>query len=223
MVAVSTTSTATGTTNTTANSGAKSVTDTYQTFLSLLTANIRNQDPLSPMDTTQWTSQLVQYNSVEQQLKTNSLLESLVNQSTLSSMGQGVMYLGSTVTANTDTTALNDGSANWNYNLGADAGKVTINVKDSTGKIVYTTSGSELGAGDHTFSWDGTQTSGVKATSGNYTLSVAAQSAAGSDLTSTISVSGKVTGVVDEDGATILKLGKTSVKLTDVKEVAAAS
>lgn len=205
------------TSSTSSKSGAKALSDTYQTFLSLLTSQIRNQDPLSPMDTTQWTNQLVQYNGVEQQLKTNSLLESLVSQSK-GDVSSGVNYIGKTVTANTDSASLSGGKASWNYDLGANAASVTLSIKDSKGNIVYTKAG-ETGAGAHSFTWDGTQASGPKLTSGDYSLSIQAKDANNAAIATSTYQSGKVTAVLNNNGDISLKVGQNSIPINKIISV----
>src|ERR1700760_2958066 len=117
VTAVTNTPTTTSQSQTAADSAA--LTGNYQTFLSLLTAQIKNQDPLSPMDTTQWTNQLVQYSSVEQQLKGNQYLEQIAANNKAGSMDSAVSYIGKTVSADSSTATLKDGQASWDYTLGA--------------------------------------------------------------------------------------------------------
>ena len=200
-------------------SGSASVSDTYQTFLKLLTSQIQNQDPLSPMDTTQWTNQLVQYNSVEQQLKTNSLLSSLLTQGQSGGLGTGVAFIGKTVSANTDTVTLSQGQANWNFNLGKDANTAAVNVFDSKGNLVFTKSLGPTASGDHSFSWDGSQTSGGKLTSGDYTLKVVAQDTQSNTIATNISMSGIVKSVFENNGIAYLRVGGTAVPLSGVTSV----
>lgn len=201
---------------------AKSLNETYTTFLNLLTSQIKNQDPLSPMDTTQWTNQLVQYNSVEQQLKSNTLLQSLLDRSNASNLSSGVGYIGKTITANSNTSALTNGTAAWNYDLNAKASTVALTLKDSNGRVVYSQAG-ETGQGSHRFNWDGSQISGAKLTSGEYSLSVQALDAKGVAIGSNVSITGKVTAIVNEAGSVELKIGNTRVPLDKVSSVEAST
>lgn len=217
MVTAVTNNTPTATSSGSAND-ASSLTGNYTTFLNLLTAQIKNQDPLSPMDTTQWTNQLVQYSSVEQQLKANQYLESLVNAGSQSSMNQAVGYIGKTVSADIDTAALSGGQAQWQYALGGDATSATMTVTDSNGNVVWSGDAPDKSAGLHDFTWDGTTASGGKAPDGNYTLSVAAKNIAG-DVTSAVGIAGVVTSVQNNSGTVELKVGNTSVQLGDISSV----
>src|ERR1700743_695307 len=105
----------TNTSNHTANNGQIQLNSDYNTFLQLLTTQLKNQDPLSPMDTNTFTQQLVEMNGVQQQLQTNSLLQQLVNQS--SGAGPAVDLIGKQVQPASPTVTMTNGSANWTYQL----------------------------------------------------------------------------------------------------------
>lgn len=196
---------------------AATLTSNYSTFLNLLTAQIKNQDPLSPMDTTQWTNQLVQYSSVEQQLKANQYLSQIAAGSG-ANMSSAVAYIGKTVSASTDTATLAKGAANWDYNLAGAASKVTLTVKDSNGNTVYQTAG-DTAAGDHSFTWDGATATGSKLTSGNYTLSISSSDAAGNGISNTVGISGVVNAAQESNGTVTLTVGNTEVPLSSITGV----
>ena len=109
----------------------------FDTFLSLLTTQLQNQDPLDPLDTNEFTSQLVQFSSVEQQLKTNSYLQNLVQSTQNSQNNAAVSYIGKQVTSSGVDADLKNGAATWNFNL-PQAANVTVTIKDSSGNQVYT-------------------------------------------------------------------------------------
>ena len=190
----------------------------YSTFLNLLTAQIKNQDPLSPMDTTAWTAQLVQYSSVEQQLKANGYLETIASNNTQNSMNAAVGYIGKTVTADQSIASLKDGKTDWQYALSGEASKATLSVTDSSGKVVWSGTAPDLTAGIHDFSWDGKDSSGKALPEGQYQLSIKASNAAG-DVSAAIGVTGVVSSAADVDGTVVLKVGNTSVPLSDVTSV----
>ncbi|MGZ3298287.1 MAG: flagellar hook assembly protein FlgD [Asticcacaulis sp.] len=200
---------------------AASITGNYSTFLNLLTAQIKNQDPLSPMDTTQWTNQLVQYSSVEQQLKSNQYL-SQIAAGAGADMSSAVNFIGKTVSADTKTATLNNGAATWDYNLGGTASKLTLTVKDKNGDVVWSGAG-DTAKGTHSFKWDGKTASGTQLNSGDYTLSLNATDASGNAIDSTIGVSGVVTSAETSNGAVMLTVGGTQVALSDITGVAATA
>jgi len=208
----------TPTVQTTAQKDTKTLAANYETFLSLLTAQIKNQDPLSPMDTTQWTNQLVQYSSVEQQLKANGFLEKIANAAGGGSMDTAVNYIGKTVSAATTTATFANGEAAWDYTLGGDASAVTVSILDSNGKTVWSGPGPDKTKGTHTILWDGETSSGTKVTSGEYTLKVTATNAAG-DVATGVNLTGIANAVEMRDGSVVLKIGGTYVPLNLVTKV----
>lgn len=171
-----------------------SLTANYETFLVLLTAQLQNQDPLSPMDSNQFTQQLVQYSQVEQQIRTNDQLESLISQSRAAAAGSALGYLGRTAIIDSDTAALVDGSASWSYNIADYAQKVRLEVRDSAGRTVYATDAA-AGEGERTFTWDGKNASGVAQAAGAYQLVVTATDAEEAKVDVAITVRETIQGV----------------------------
>jgi flagellar basal-body rod modification protein FlgD len=169
--------------------------DNYDTFLVLLTAQLQNQDPLAPMDSTQFTQQLVQFSQVEQQIRTNEQLEGLVGQYQAASAGAALSYLGKDAIIEADETYLAGGEANWAYRLPETATDLTITVRDASGRKVYETTTAERGAGEHLFTWDGTKTNGETAADGVYTIAIEAENAAGTAITPSVSVRETIMGV----------------------------
>lgn len=177
--------------------------DNYDTFLVLLTAQLQNQDPLSPMDSTQFTQQLVQFSQVEQQIRTNEQLQGLVGQYQAATAGAALSYLGkdAIIEANETYLAGDPPTANWAYRMPEAATSMTVQVKDMQGRVVYETNTAARGAGEHLFTWDGKKTNGETAEDGVYQISIKAENAAGASLTPTISVRETIMGV-DFSGST---------------------
>jgi len=214
---------------TTAASGANSVidritssrarlADSTETFLSLLTTQLKNQDPLSPMDSTQFTQQIVQMTGVEQQLLTNDLLATLVGMSD-GGLAESVNLIGKTVTASTAASALTDGEASWAYNLPRGAANMTLEVLDSSGKTVATKTLTNVAAGDQVFEWDGKSDLGNQLADGDYGLRITATDAAGSKITPTQTLTGVATAVQSIDGTTIVTVGKIKVPISAITSV----
>lgn len=205
------------------DSARTSLATNFQTFLALLTAQLKNQDPLSPLDSNAFTQQLTQMSGVEQQLLTNDLLKSLVSQSK-SGLSGAVEYIGKTVTAAVSTTKLQGGSATWSYELAADAATATIEIKDSSGAVVWKGPAPSTGAGVHDFSWDGKTLTGVKKPDGGaYTMTVTATTAAGRSVDAQTLIRGKATGVEVYDGSPYLTIGGAYASLDSVISVQSAS
>src|SRR5579872_713333 len=110
----------------------------FQTFLTLLTTQLKNQDPTSPMDSNQFTQQLVEYSQVEQQINTNTNLQTLISQGTSNASAMTVGYLGKNVSITNGNASLSNGTANWTYNLGTASASTTLSVTNSAGMVVYT-------------------------------------------------------------------------------------
>jgi flagellar basal-body rod modification protein FlgD len=211
------------TTDTTALGRAR-LADNFSTFLSLLTTQLKNQDPLSPLDSNQFTQQLVQMTGVEQQIASNDLLKKLVS-NTGSGIQTAVSLIGKDVSAVSDDAQLSNGKADWVYKLKLDAADTKIEVLNAKGAVVHAEAATDNKAGDHAFTWNGKDMSGNKLPDGPYTLRVTAKDSTGAAVTSTTYVQGRVTGVEQQDGATYITVngGKISWDtVTSVKEPAAA-
>jgi flagellar basal-body rod modification protein FlgD len=214
------TSTATTTASTTSSSSMASLAEDFDGFLELLTIQLQNQSPLDPMDATEFTNQLVQFASVEQEIETNDNLELLNTNITAFGTSAALGFIGQTVTVAGDTAPLTDDGATWTYDLDSEAAAVTLTLSDEDGTVVATYEGSGA-AGSNSFTWDGTTATGDQAPAGNYTLTVAAIDSTGAAIASDTFVSSKVTGVETSDGDVLLDLSTLQVSMTDVQKVAA--
>ena len=206
-------------------SGAARLAENFETFLTLLTAQLKNQDPLSPLDGNQFTQQLVQMSSVEQQLLSNDLLKTLVANTSgrTGGFGDPVDMIGKVVTAESAEAGLTADGAAWGYELPKGASKATLEIKNAVGQVVWSGPAPELATGvRHDFSWDGMKTEGVRASDGTYTLSVKAEDGEGRAMIGKSFVEGLVTGVELFDGAALLSLGKSQVWLDKVSAVRSA-
>ncbi len=187
----------------------------YDTFLKLLTSQLKNQDPLSPMDSNQFTQQLVMYSQVEQQISTNDNLSSLIALTKSAAGSNAVNYLGRTALTQGGDTSLSDGAADWRYTMPGDAASVTLNIADASGRTVFSTSGpTNLGA--HDFAWDGKNAQGTLQAPGTYTLSIVAKAADGTTLTPTINGSGVVKEVDMSGAIPAVTVGARKVTLSEI-------
>jgi flagellar basal-body rod modification protein FlgD len=211
----------TNTTNTTTSSSSTSssratLASNFQTFLTLLTTQLQNQDPTSPMDSNEFTQQLVMYSQVEQQIGTNEKLDSLISLSSSQSTNLAMSYLGKNVVLSDGTGELTDGSASWTYGLANAASTTTLTVKDSNGNVVYSKTADASGntAGTHTFDWDGTNTNGDAQADGLYTLVVSSTASDGTAITTSIASKAAVSGVDLSGSSPQLVIGNSEVPLT---------
>lgn len=197
---------------------ASSLAQNFENFLTLLTTQLQNQDPLSPLDSTQFTTQLVQFASVEQQIGQNARLDEILKIQGGSQAVSAVNFLDNIVEAFGATAALKDGAATYTYTLPADAKAATITIENEAGETVRTIEG-ETAKGKHTLVWDGKNNQGVAQPEGKYSIKIAANDANGEPLQALTGVIGKVTGVTVEDGQLVLDLGGVNVKVTDILSV----
>ena len=191
----------------------------FDTFLQLLTTQLQNQDPTSPMDTNQFTQQLVEFSQVEQQIGTNDNLKTLISLGQSRSASDAVGYLGKTVTLTNGTAALTNGAAAWTYSLDAAAASNTLTVSDANGKVVYVGAGNTA-SGAHQFAWNGKDNNGTQLPDGSYKLTVTPLAGDGSAVQSAVASSGKVTQVDLTGSNPQLMIGTTEFPMSDVSAVA---
>jgi flagellar basal-body rod modification protein FlgD len=199
------------------SSDANTIAGNFDTFLNLLTTQLQNQDPLDPLDTNEFTSQLVQFSSVEQELKSNDYLQTLVQSTQNSSANAAVSYIGKTVTSTGVNSDLTNGQAAWTFSL-PQASDVTVTIKDANGNQVFTENGS-LAAGTEKFNWDGTGTDGSQEPDGTYSISITAKTSDGTFVDASTETTGVVTGVDLTGSEPSLIVGSANVKLSDVTSV----
>jgi flagellar basal-body rod modification protein FlgD len=207
-MSVSTISTAAGYTGT-STTGSRSNVDTNQ-FLGMLVAQMQNQNPLDPTDSSTFMSQMMSYANYSELATMNSSLDGVLTSMSSLLATSALGFIGRTVEAKGDTAMLENGSAKWGYALDGEAKSVTLTVKDADGNVVWQGSG-ETSSGSHTFSWDGKGTDGKELPEGAYTLEVEAKDANGKAVDVSTTVFGKVTGIDSSDGSMVLKIGEVSV------------
>lgn len=204
----------------------KSLAGDLDSFLTLLTSQLKNQDPLSPMDSTQFTNQLVQFANVEQQINANTNLETLIGLSQASIGATAVGYLGKEVQAESSTMPLQDGSAKFTYTLPKDASQCLVVIKDSSGKVVHTENG-ENTAGTYHVTWDGKDAYGNQLDDGAYSLEIQATDTDGQTMDSIYtSVFGKATAVANDGDTIMVAAGPVLFdmnKIISVREIQTAS
>lgn len=192
--------------------------ETFDQFLTLLTAQLRYQDPLSPMESTEFTSQLVQFASVEQSIRINDQLETLIEMQRNDDSATALGYIGRTVEVPGNVVTLEGGHAEIAYVLDENAGTTAISILDSAGQLVLAANG-ETVAGKHHFVWNGTSNTGVQLPDGEYRISVGAVDLTGVPMSPATFVLGRVTSVeIDESGATLM-LGALKVPLDKVTAI----
>jgi flagellar basal-body rod modification protein FlgD len=213
-----TTPTASTTSSTDNTNALAQLSGNFQTFLSLLTTQLKNQDPLSPLDSNQFTQQLTQMSGVEAQLQANALLQTVAN-NTGTGISTAVSMIGKNVKATSATANLTGGQAQWSYNLPSAASDLKLTITNAAGLVVHAEAPSNLSAGDHTLAWNGKDQAGNQLPDGVYTLQVNAVDGTGTALATTTYVAGKVTAVQQSNGQTMITVGGTQVPWNQVTSI----
>jgi flagellar basal-body rod modification protein FlgD len=200
------------------SSGAR-LADNFDTFLQILTTQLRNQNPLDPLDTNQFTQQLVQFSGVEQQLKTNEFLEAMMTSTQNANNSQAVSYIGKIVTASGAKTELVDGAAAWHFATDK-AADITATVRDADGNVVYVKEG-KVNQGESVFTWDGIGSDGRARPDGSYSVTIEARDSDGKLVNVATEMTGEVTGVDFSGSEPVLIVGGARVNLSSVLSVRA--
>ncbi len=193
-------------------------------FLKLLVTQLRNQDPMNPMQSQEFAAQLAQFSSVEQLNNiSNSLansveLDLLLNQVITNTMA--TTLIGRHVKAVGNTVSLVEGDpVNLHYNLSSSAKKVTIQIKDSNGTVVQTIELDGQSEGDHIYEWDGKDSAGNSLPEGKYSFSVSAEDTDGNSITAETYMVGVISSIRYENGDAFLRLGDLEINISDVLEI----
>jgi flagellar basal-body rod modification protein FlgD len=198
-------------------SGNQTLASNFQTFLQLLTTQLKNQNPLDPLDTNQFTQQLVQFSQVEQQLKANDQLATLVSLQRTAQSTAALGFVGATVVTDGTTARLANNQATWSFSVDKPAA-ATINVKSATGQVAY--SGTfTINPGTQQFVWDGRGNDGTLWPAGDYTISVTAKDANGQSVAVSTEVQGTVDSVDLSQNPPVLSIGGQNFTLDKIKRV----
>ena len=193
--------------------------DSQDRFLKLLTTQLKNQDPLNPLDNAQMTSQLAQISTVDGITKLNATLQTLVNSSSQSQTLQAASLVGHGVLVSGSGMVMSQGQGLGGFDLAGPADKVVASIKDANGLVVRTLDLGAMSAGTHTFAWDGKSDSGAAAADGSYSVSLAAKQAGKAVEAKGLELA--VVASVAQTGTSVsLNLGsKGMVSLADVKQI----
>jgi flagellar basal-body rod modification protein FlgD len=201
----------------TGNNALNSLSANFGDFLKLLMTQLQNQDPSSPLDTNQFTSELVQFSSVEQQINTNTSLTKLIQLTQAGEIMQGSSMTGKRVTVDSDYLPLQNGKGTIQF---------TAPAAEAVDIAIYSDSGVKLSEsmlmatkGSNTWTWDGKTTSGTTLPDGSYKVAVTGANADGTTSALTFSVIGTATGVQSQSNGMQLQLGALSVDFSKVQAV----
>ena len=197
----------------------QTIAQNFDTFLQLLTTQLKNQNPLDPLDTNQFTQQLVQFTGVEQQLKTNEFLEAMMTSTQTANNSQAVSYVGKIVTAAGTKAEMVDSAVSWHFAVKSKA-DIIATVRDAKGNVVYTKAGT-VNQGESVFSWDGIGNDGKQREDGSYTVTIEARDSNGKLVDVATDMTGEVTGIDFSGSEPVLIVGGARVNLSAVLSVRA--
>ncbi len=197
---------------------AKKLADDFDDFLVLLTTQLQNQDPLDPMDSGEFTQQLVAFTGVEQQIQVNQNLELLANLSRLQNLASSASYLGTDAVTVRDLGDHNGTGIKWQYQNADVTDVLTLEVRDSEGDLVYSEVG-ETDLGFHEFNWDGRDADGNLVEDGNYKLEIVAKDTDDKELNPVILVQETITAVDTSGFEPLFTIGPNAVGQTEILEL----
>ena len=189
----------------------------FTEFLQLLTTQLQNQNPLDPLDTNQFTQQLVQFAQVEQQMNTNTQLQTLVSLQQTSQATAALSYVGSTVVVDGSTSSLANSHAAWNLNVTKPA-TATVTIRSASGQTAFTGTVS-VNPGNQAFNWNGKAIDGTQWPDGNYTLTATAVDASGQSTPVSTEIQAQVDSVDMTQNPPVLSIGGQNYALTSVKRI----
>src|SRR4029450_2100636 len=213
---VSAPGTGTATSHKTASDKTTGIADNFQTFLTLLTTQLQHQNPMDPLDTNQFTQQLVQFAGIGERLKSNEQLESLVEIEKSAQATQALVYVGSNVAVD-GSKAQFDKSATWNFHSDKNT-SATITITNSAGQTAYTGNFS-LKEGNSSFVWDGKGNDGVQWPGGTYTFTAPGKDSSGNNGAIPPEVEGIVDSVDPPAPPPLLSIGGQNYTTDKIKRV----
>lgn len=191
----------------------------FDDFLTLLTAQLQAQDPLDPMSSSEFTSQLVQFTAVEQQIQSNKNLENIAALIAFNGLTSAVAFLGKDVTVNQDVANLEDGGkAVWVYEMLANSQQTTLEIVNAGGTVVRSLDG-PVKAGLHGFVWDGLDDLGQLEPPGPYKLRVKATNSLDEAVPTNVFLRNRVENIEMVAGEALLSVNGFRIPITSVLSV----
>ena len=190
-------------------------------FLKMLVAQLTNQDPLSPMDGTDFSSQLAELSSLEELQKMSGFLDSSLEANLLLATSinnsMATTLIGKTVRAEADIATIGEtGEATLNFQLESSATDVTIEIVDESGHTVRTLTEKSFSEGQNSIEWDGYDDSGNRVPAGDYRIQITAKDSEGLSVKAEAILEGRVTGITYRDGIAIIMVGSQEVSLGNI-------
>lgn len=205
-----------------ADKSKKSLAQDFDNFLVLLTAQLRNQDPTTPLDTNQFTQQLVSFAGVEQSVNANKNLEKIIQMSEESQINSAVAYLGNVVEVDGNVAELKNGQTMFGYELPQTAKNVFVSITDKNGQTVFSGQGATT-PGKHNIVWNGLDRNQRQLPDGTYNISVTALDEKDNTINTQTTITGQVDGVSMKDGQAVLSIGELEFTTDRIRTIKAPS
>lgn len=209
------------TSTTTSSSKAPSGTLDKNAFLSLLVAQLKNQDPTASQDPNAMVQQMTSFSSLEQQQNMNASLTSMQAQNSAIFQAQSASLIGKQVQVTSSSFNLTNGASTLGVNLSSNAADVSLSILDSTGKLVAVIDKGALSAGNTSVNWNGKDANGNQLSDGTYSVSVNATDSNGAKVTATTTSSMRVDSVSFTNGTISITAGGQTFPLSSVNNISA--
>ncbi len=190
----------------------------FQSFLQLLTTQLQNQNPLDPLDTNQFTQQLVEFAGVQQQLNTNDSLATLVSLQKTTQSTQALGFVGKTAVVTGSTAPMTSSTAAWQLSVPT-ASALHVTIANSTGQTVFTGTYNASAGNNQPFAWNGQGNDGTQYPDGNYTLTATAQDASGNSVAVTTAIEGVVNSVDLTQSPPLLSIGGQTYTVSQIQSI----
>ena len=190
----------------------------FQSFLTLLTTQLQNQNPLDPLDTNQFTQQLVEFAGVQQQLNTNDSLATLVSLQQTAQSTQALGFVGKTAVVNGSTAALSNSTATWELTVPS-ASNVNVTIANSTGQTVFSGTYSVAAGSNQPFTWNGQGNDGTQWPDGSYTLTATAKDSSGNSVAVTTQTQGVVSSVDLTQSPPLLTINGQTYTVSQIQSI----
>jgi flagellar basal-body rod modification protein FlgD len=190
----------------------------FQSFLQLLTVQLQNQNPLSPLDTNQFTQQLVEFAGVQQQLNTNDSLATLVSLQQTAQSTQALGFVGKTAVVSGTTATLTKGSATWQLDVPSNS-NVDITITSSTGQTVFSGTFPANAGNNQPFTWNGQSNDGTQLPDGSYKLTATAKDSSGNTVALQTQIEGVVSSVDLTQSPPLLSIGGQTFTVNQIQSI----
>ena len=190
----------------------------FQSFLQLLTTQLQNQNPLDPLDTNQFTQQLVEFAGVQQQLNTNSSLATLVSLQQTAQSTQALTFVGKTAIVSGSTTTMTNSQATWNLDIPSNC-TMTVTISNGSGQTVYTGNYSATAGNGQPFNWNGLGNDGTQWPDGQYKMTATAVDSSGNNVAVSTDVQGVVSSVDLTQTPPMLTINGQSYTINEIKGI----